>query len=67
MDYRNDVKIPIYRNDPELGRWYAVDPARQFASPYVFNANNPVNLYDADGRKTEGIIENEYIKPQSAP
>jgi uncharacterized protein YfaP (DUF2135 family) len=43
------------------------DPARQFSGPYVFNGNNPVNLYDADGRKTEGIIENEYIKPQSAP
>ena len=31
--------------DPELCRWYAVDPARQFASPYVFNAKShfPIN------------------------
>ena len=43
--------------DPELGRWHVVDPARQFASPYVFNANNPINLYDADGRRTAGAPE----------
>jgi len=36
--------------DPELGRWYVVDPARQFASPYVGMGNNPIGYYDEDGR-----------------
>ena len=35
---------------PELGRWVVVDPARQFASGYVFNGNTAVNGYDEDGR-----------------
>ncbi|MHB2149987.1 RHS repeat domain-containing protein [Calditrichota bacterium LG25] len=35
--------------DPELGRWFVVDPARQFASPYVAMANNPIIGYDEDG------------------
>jgi RHS repeat-associated protein len=46
--------------DPELGRWNVVDPARQFASPYVFNGNTAINGYDPDGRffdpVTWGII-----------
>jgi RHS repeat-associated protein len=36
--------------DPELGRWNAVDPLRQFASPYVAMGNYPVGYYDEDGR-----------------
>jgi RHS repeat-associated protein len=36
--------------DPELGRWNVVDPARQYASPYVYGGNNPIIGYDEDGR-----------------
>ncbi|MHB2148418.1 RHS repeat domain-containing protein [Calditrichota bacterium LG25] len=36
--------------DPELGRWFVVDPARQFASPYVYGGNNPVIGFEEDGR-----------------
>jgi hypothetical protein len=36
--------------DPELGRWNVADPARQFGSPYVAMANNPIGYYDKDGR-----------------
>jgi len=36
--------------DPELGRWFVVDPARQFASPYVYGGNNPVIGLEEDGR-----------------
>ena len=36
--------------DPELGGWFVVDPARQFASPYVFCGNNLINRYDEDGQ-----------------
>ncbi|MDO4946343.1 MAG: RHS repeat-associated core domain-containing protein [Fibrobacter sp.] len=38
--------------DPMLGLWVSVDPARQFASPYLYAGNgvNPVNGVDDDGR-----------------
>jgi len=35
--------------DPVLGRWCVVDPAGQFASPYVGMGNNPVVLVDPNG------------------
>ena len=37
--------------DPKLGMWTSVDPARQFASPYLYAGNgyNPVNVIDPDG------------------
>jgi RHS repeat-associated protein len=36
--------------NPELARWNVVDPARQYASPYVYGGNNPIIGYDEDGR-----------------
>ena len=50
--------------DPMLGMWISVDPARQFASPYLYAGNgmNPVNGVDPNGmfyedgeRCTEGM------------
>ena len=37
--------------DPMLGMWVSVDPARQFASPYLYAGNgmNPTNVIDPDG------------------
>ena len=37
--------------DPMLGVWTSVDPARQFASPYLYAGNgmNPINVVDPDG------------------
>jgi RHS repeat-associated protein len=35
--------------DPQLGRWFAPDPAEQFSNPYLGIANNPVNFVDPDG------------------
>ncbi|MFZ6010584.1 MAG: LamG-like jellyroll fold domain-containing protein, partial [Bacteroidota bacterium] len=32
-----------------MGRWLAVDPKRQFSSPYIGMGNNPVNSNDRDG------------------
>jgi RHS repeat-associated protein len=36
--------------DSTLMRFYQVDPAEQFASPYVYCGNNPIKLIDPDGR-----------------
>jgi RHS repeat-associated protein len=37
--------------DPMLGMWISVDPAGQFASPYLYAGNgvNPINGVDDDG------------------
>ena len=36
--------------DPVVGRWTSVDPAREFASPYIGMGNNPMLYGDPDGR-----------------
>ncbi|WP_321299033.1 hypothetical protein [Marinifilum fragile] len=36
--------------DPEVGRWFAIDPSLQAASPYMAMGNNPMICIDADGR-----------------
>lgn len=36
--------------DAALGRWFAVDPANQFMSPYAAMGNNPLVGIDPDGR-----------------
>jgi len=35
--------------DPQLGRWFAHDPAEQFSNPYLAMGNNPVSYVDPDG------------------
>ncbi|GAA4314478.1 DUF6443 domain-containing protein [Compostibacter hankyongensis] len=36
--------------DPQLGRWWAQDPAEQFSSPYLAMGNNWMNGTDPDGQ-----------------
>jgi RHS repeat-associated protein len=36
--------------NPALRRFHEPDPARQFASPYVFVGNDPVSMVDPDGQ-----------------
>ena len=40
--------------DPLIGRWLAIDPARQFSSPYNGMGNNPTNGVDPDGAWVKG-------------
>ena len=44
--------------DLMLGVWISVDPARQFASPYLYAGNgyNPVNGVDEDGNEVKGTF-----------
>lgn len=42
--------------DAALGRWHAVDPANQFASPYTGMGNNPVIGVDPDRKFVHIII-----------
>ncbi|MGQ1908995.1 RHS repeat-associated core domain-containing protein [Marinifilum sp. RC60d5] len=35
--------------DPEVGRWFAIDPALQAVSPYMAMGNNPMMMVDEDG------------------
>ncbi len=44
--------------DPVIGRWTAVDPKRQFFSPYVGMGNSPISGGDPDGGGVNDIILN---------
>uniref|UniRef100_A0A182QYG0 Tox-SGS domain-containing protein n=1 Tax=Anopheles farauti TaxID=69004 RepID=A0A182QYG0_9DIPT len=35
--------------DPDIGRFYQIDPKEQYPSPYVYAGNSPVSLVDPDG------------------
>lgn len=49
-----DAELGLYNYrarfyDPRLGRFYATDPKAQFASPYLYAGNNPINFIDPKG------------------
>lgn len=53
QEYDKETGLYNYRArfyDTELRRFYEADPARQFASPYVYVGNNPVNSIDPEGK-----------------
>ena len=49
--------------DPMLGMWISVDPARQFASPYLYAGNryNPIMSKDEDGNRAYVEIDGNTI------
>ncbi|CAF5071772.1 unnamed protein product, partial [Rotaria socialis] len=35
--------------DPDIGRFYQIDPQEQYASPYKYAGNSPVSMIDPSG------------------
>jgi len=50
--------------DPVIGRTMVVDPARQFASPYMWVGNNPISRFDPSGgfSPPDGYIDDQGHK-----
>lgn len=42
--------------DPEIGRFYSIDPKEGNESPYVFCGNDPVNRTDPEGDSWWGVL-----------
>ncbi|MBN3236812.1 RHS repeat-associated core domain-containing protein [Pectobacterium versatile] len=52
QEFDDELALYNYRArfyDPELGRFYSCDPRFQYASPFVYANNNPVNQTDPSG------------------
>lgn len=46
----NDYALRNY--DPQIGRWVQQDPYQEFATPYTYVGNDPINVIDPSGGKT---------------
>ncbi len=49
--------------DPQIGRWHVADPLADryhSYSPYVFTANNPINLIDPDGMRIDSASQADW-------
>ncbi len=51
--------------NPTYGRWFNMDPARQFENPFTYCGNNPVVFIDPNGEDAyymdaEGYVEQRY-------
>jgi RHS repeat-associated protein len=53
--------------NPTLGRWFNADPAQQFASPYLYAANNPAMFVDPDGMETNWSLPYNPLYPGYDP
>lgn len=52
QEFEEEIGLYNYRArmyDPQLGRFYSIDPQFQYGSPFVYVNNNPVNLTDPSG------------------
>ncbi|MES2730189.1 MAG: RHS repeat-associated core domain-containing protein [Bacteroidota bacterium] len=55
--YEWDAETGLYNAgarlyDPILKRFYSTDPKQQYASPYIFAGNNPINMVDPNGESS---------------
>ena len=60
--------------DPQLGRWFCLDPLQQFSSPYIYAGNNPLRFIDPTGmysteewKRDNGVTDDDLIKIYQAP
>ena len=44
--------------DPQVGRWWSVDPADEFYSPYSYVGSDPIRFIDPDGQDAKAVINN---------
>lgn len=54
QEYDDEIGLHNYRArfyDDDLMRFYAIDPAEEFSSPYLYCGNDPINFVDPDGRE----------------
>uniref|UniRef100_A0A182NAT4 Tox-SGS domain-containing protein n=1 Tax=Anopheles dirus TaxID=7168 RepID=A0A182NAT4_9DIPT len=52
QEWEPETELYNYRArlyDPDIGRFYQIDPKEQYPSPYVYAGNSPVSLVDPDG------------------
>ena len=66
-EYDDETGLQNFRArlyDSTLMRFYQVDPAEQFTSPYVYCGNNPITLIDPDSRNTEYFPEGDYVSEE---
>ncbi|MCK6600181.1 MAG: RHS repeat-associated core domain-containing protein, partial [Bacteroidetes bacterium] len=64
-EHENDFGLNWYHYgaryyDPAVGRWWVVDPAREFQSSYLFSANSPIVWSDPDGKETMNNVQYNY-------
>jgi RHS repeat-associated protein len=50
--------------DSTLMRFYQVDPAEQYSTPYVYCGNNPITLTDPTGRNAEYFPVGDYVSEE---
>ncbi|XP_058122314.1 uncharacterized protein LOC131293123 [Anopheles ziemanni] len=75
QEWEPEIGLYNYRArlyDPDIGRFYQMDPKEQYPSPYVYAGNSPVSLVDPDGEFAFAIaclimaIVGAYIGASSA-
>jgi RHS repeat-associated protein len=57
QEYEQELGIYNFKArfyDPNIGRFYATDELRQYFSPYIYAANNPVLFIDPSGKFSIG-------------
>ncbi len=47
--------------DAEVGRFHSIDPMSQFASPYIYAANNPILMIDPSGMYSFPVYYNGVL------
>lgn len=55
MDVQGIIDFGARLYDPKTMSWMGRDPGKEFHTPYLYAANNPLRFIDMDGRKTNDL------------